>query len=32
MTENYYTKEEYPLSDLTGEIIKCAIEAHHKII
>jgi len=28
MTENNYTKEQYPLSDLTGKIIKCAIEVH----
>jgi len=28
MTENNYTNEKYPLSDLTGKIIKCAIEVH----
>jgi GxxExxY protein len=28
MTENSYTNEKYPLSDLTGKIIKCAIEVH----
>jgi len=28
MTENNYTNEKYPLSDLTGRIIKCAIEVH----
>ncbi len=28
MTENKYTNEKYPLSDLTGKIIKCAIEVH----
>jgi len=28
MSENNYTKEQYPLSDLTGKIIKCAIEVH----
>ncbi len=26
MVENNYTNEKYPLSDLTGKIIKCAIE------
>ena len=26
MTKNNYTNEKYPLSDLTGKIIKCAIE------
>ena len=26
MTENNYTNEKYPLSDLTSRIIKCAIE------
>lgn len=29
MTENNYTNEIYPLSDLTGKIIKCAIEVHN---
>jgi GxxExxY protein len=28
MVENSYTNEKYPLSDLTGKIIKCAIEVH----
>lgn len=28
MTENKFTNEKYPLSDLTGKIIKCAIEVH----
>jgi GxxExxY protein len=28
MTENLYANEKYPLSDLTGKIIKCAIEVH----
>jgi GxxExxY protein len=28
MTEKLYTNEKYPLSDLTGKIIKCAIEVH----
>lgn len=28
MTENNYTNEKYPLSDLTSKIIKCAIEVH----
>jgi len=28
MTENNYTNEKYPLSDLTGKVIKCAIEVH----
>ncbi len=28
MTESNYTNEKYPLSDLTGKIIKCAIEVH----
>jgi GxxExxY protein len=28
MKENNYTNEKYPLSDLTGKIIKCAIEVH----
>jgi GxxExxY protein len=28
MTENNYTDEKYPLSDLTGKIITCAIEVH----
>ncbi|HZL11640.1 MAG TPA: GxxExxY protein [Prolixibacteraceae bacterium] len=28
MSENLYTNEKYTLSDLTGKIIKCAIEVH----
>lgn len=28
MEDNNYTNEKYPLSDLTGRIIKCAIEVH----
>jgi GxxExxY protein len=28
MSEDKYIKEQYPLSDLTGKIIKCAIEVH----
>lgn len=28
MTKNNYIKEQYPLSDLTGKIIKCALEVH----
>ena len=28
MTENLHTNEKYPLSELTGKIIKCAIEVH----
>lgn len=28
MSENNYTNEKYPHSDLTGKIIKCAIEVH----
>jgi len=28
MAENNYTNEKYPLSDLTGKIIKCALEVH----
>lgn len=28
MTENNYKNEKYPFSDLTGKIIKCAIEVH----
>ncbi len=28
MSENLYINEKYPLSDLTGKIIKCAIEVH----
>lgn len=28
MNDNKYTNEKYPLSDLTGKIIKCAIEVH----
>lgn len=28
MTENKFTNEKYPLSELTGKIIKCAIEVH----
>jgi len=28
MTENNYINEQYPLSDLTGKVIKCAIEVH----
>ncbi len=28
MTEKTYSNEKYPLSDLTGQIIKCAIEVH----
>lgn len=28
MSENDYTNEKYPLSELTGKIIKCAIEVH----
>lgn len=31
MTENNYTNEKYPLSDLTGKIIKCAIEVHKQL-
>jgi GxxExxY protein len=31
MTENNYTNEKYPLSDLTGKIIKCAIEVHNHL-
>lgn len=31
MTENNYTKEQHPLSDLTGKIIKCAIELHKQL-
>lgn len=31
MTENNYTNEKYPLSDLTGKIIKCAIEVHNQL-
>jgi GxxExxY protein len=28
MTENNFINEKYPLSDLTGKIIKCALEVH----
>ncbi len=28
MSENQFIKEKYPLSELTGRIIKCAIEVH----
>ena len=28
MIENNYTNDKYPLSDLTGKVIKCAIEVH----
>jgi len=28
MTENTYTNEKYPLSEVTGKIIKCALEVH----
>ena len=28
MNKNNYINEKYPLSDLTGKIIKCAIEVH----
>jgi GxxExxY protein len=28
MTEKIYTDDKYPLSDITSEIIKCAIEVH----
>ena len=28
MTENNYINDKYPLSDLTGKVIKCAIEVH----
>ena len=28
MSEDKYIKEQYPLSDLTGKIIKCSIEVH----
>ncbi len=28
MSESLYINEKYPLSDLTGKIIKCAIEVH----
>lgn len=28
MTENKFINEKYPLSDLTGKIIKCALEVH----
>lgn len=31
MTENNYTNEKYPLSDLTGKVIKCAIEVHNRL-
>jgi GxxExxY protein len=31
MTENNYTNEKYSLSDLTGKIIKCAIEVHRQL-
>lgn len=31
MTENNYTNEKYPLSNLTGKIIKCAIEVHNHL-
>lgn len=31
MAENNYTNENYPLSDLTGKIIKCAIEVHNHL-
>lgn len=29
MNDNKYTNEKYPLSDLTGKIIKCATEVHN---
>ena len=28
MIENNYTNDKYPLSDLTGKVIKWAIEVH----
>ena len=28
MIENNYTNDKYPLSDLTGKVIKCTIEVH----
>ena len=28
MIENNYINDKYPLSDLTGKVIKCAIEVH----
>ena len=28
---NNYTNEKYPLSELTGKIIKCAIEVHQHL-
>lgn len=31
MTESNFTNEKYPLSDLTGKIIKCAIEVHKNL-
>lgn len=31
MKESNYTNENYPLSDLTGKIIKCAIEVHNHL-
>lgn len=31
MKESNYTNEKYPLSDLTGKIIKCAIEVHNHL-
>ncbi len=31
MTENIFINHKYPLSDLTGKIIKCAIEVHNHL-
>lgn len=31
MTVENYTNEKYPLSELTGKIIKCAIEVHKNL-
>lgn len=31
MTGNNYIDERYPLSDLTGKIIRCAIEVHKQL-
>ncbi len=31
MDKSNYTNEKYPLSDLTGRIIKCAIEVHNQL-
>ena len=28
MTDSNYTNEKYPLSDITSQIIKCALEVH----